>query len=44
MLNEKSLEALTLWDDYFIYSVMFGQNKKAIRELKKLFENHDSPN
>lgn len=37
MLDQKSMEALTLWEDYLIYSVMFGQNKKVSSELKQFF-------
>lgn len=35
MLNEKELKELKLWDDYLIYSVLFGQNKNIVRDLGK---------
>lgn len=37
MLDQKNMEALTLWEDYLIYSVMFGQNKKVSIEMKQFF-------
>ena len=36
-LKEKDKEALTLWNEYLIYSVMFGQNTKVIEEYKSKF-------
>lgn len=36
MLNEKTEEDITLWDEYLIYSVLFGQNKKIIEEYKNI--------
>ena len=38
-LEQKGHEELALWDEYLIYSVMFGQNKEIVKEIKeKYFE------
>lgn len=37
-LSERESKELELWDEYLIYSVMFGQNKKIIEEYEKYFE------
>ena len=37
-LNNKRSEELRLWDDYLIYSVMFGFNKKIINEYSKMIK------
>ncbi len=34
-LDEKTKSELVLWNDYLIYSVMFGDNKKVLDEYKK---------
>ena len=36
LLNDKEKDALNLWDEYLIYSVMFEHNKKIIEDMKKL--------
>lgn len=36
MLDQKTQEDITLWDEYLIYSVLFGQNKKIIEEYKNI--------
>ena len=33
MLDEKELKELKLWEDYLIYSVIFGHNKEIIKNL-----------
>ncbi len=38
MLDEREAKELELWDDYLIYSVMFGQNKKIMEEYEKYIE------
>lgn len=38
LLDEREVSALALWDEYLIYSVMFGQNKKIIDEYTKYIE------
>lgn len=38
MLSEREAKEIELWDDYLIYSVMFGQNKKIIEEYEKYIE------
>ena len=36
-LEDKSKDAITIWDDYLIYSVIFGKNTKIVDEyLEKL--------
>ena len=34
-LDNKELQDIKLWEDYFIYSVMFGINKKSYRKIEK---------
>ncbi len=34
LLDEKSREELIIWDDYLIYSVLFGNNEKIYDEMK----------
>ena len=31
-LKDESKDAITIWDDYLIYSVLFGQNTQIIDE------------
>lgn len=38
MLNEKSSELIAIWEEYMVYSVLFGQNKKIIEEYRKYME------
>ena len=38
MLSEREAKEVELWEDYLIYSVMFGQNKKIIEEYEKYIE------
>lgn len=38
LLNEKDKEELMLWDEYLIYSVIFGLNNKIIKDLSCLIE------
>ena len=38
MLSEQDSNTLGLWDEYLIYSVMFGQNKKIVEEYTKYLE------
>lgn len=38
MLEEKSSELVSVWEDYMVYSVLFGQNQKIIEEYKKYIE------
>jgi len=33
MLNQKEKEDVMLWDDFLVYSVIFGQNKKIKRDI-----------
>ena len=33
MLDEKEVKQLLLWDDYLMYSVIFGHNKVVLKEL-----------
>ena len=33
-LDERTKEEIILWDDYLIYSVIFGDNKKIYNEMK----------
>lgn len=35
-MHEKSINELGLWDEYYICAVILGDNKKSLRELKKL--------
>ena len=35
LLDERETDAVVLWEEYLIYSVMFGQNTKAIEEFEK---------
>ena len=38
LVAEREAKEIELWDDYLIYSVMFGQNKKIIEEYEKYIE------
>ena len=38
MLDEREAKELELWDEYLIYSVMFGHNQKIIEEYEKYIE------
>lgn len=38
MLEEKEREDLIVWNEYLIYSVLFGQNKKIANEYKKYIQ------
>ena len=38
LLSEREAKEIELWEDYLIYSVMFGQNKKVIEEYEKYIE------
>ena len=33
LLNEKTSDDITVWEDYLIYSVMFGQNGEVVNEI-----------
>lgn len=35
VLSEREAKEIKLWEDYLIYSVMFGQNKKIVKEYEK---------
>jgi len=35
MLNQREKEDVMLWDDFLVYSVIFGQNKKIKRDILK---------
>ncbi len=37
-LDEKNSEFINIWDEYLIYSVIFKQNKKIEKEVKKLIK------
>lgn len=37
-LDEREAKEIVLWDEYLIYSVLFGHNKKIIDEYKNLIE------
>lgn len=37
-LNNKKQNELVLWEEYLIYSVLFGINKKLIKELSEVIE------
>lgn len=37
-LDEREAKEIILWDEYLIYSVLFGHNKKIIDEYKDLIE------
>lgn len=38
LLSEREAKEIELWEDYLIYSVMFGQNKKIVEEYEKYIE------
>ena len=38
LLDERTKEEIVLWDDYLIYSVLFGDNKKIYNEMKNKIE------
>lgn len=38
LLNKKEANAIELWEDYLLYSVMFGQNKNIIEEYTKYID------
>ena len=38
LMDEREAKEIELWEDYLIYSVMFGQNKKIIEEYEKHIE------
>ena len=33
LINEKSEKSLILWEDYLIYSVIFNQNTKVVKNM-----------
>ena len=35
LLDERTLEEITLWEDYLVYSVLWGQNEKEIKKYKQ---------
>lgn len=37
LLEDKTSEDITLWEDYLIYSVIFNQNENIIKEYKKYY-------
>ena len=37
-LDERTKEEVVLWDDYLIYSVLFGDNKKISTDMKDMVE------
>lgn len=38
MMDEREAKEIELWEDYLVYSVMFGHNKKVIEEYEKYIE------
>lgn len=38
MLEERTAKEIELWEEYLIYSVMFGQNQKIVEEYEKYIE------
>lgn len=38
-INEKEKEAIALWKEYMIYSVLFGQNKKVVQDVLEVIKN-----
>ena len=38
LLEEREEKEIELWEDYLIYSVMFGQNKKIIEDFEKYMD------
>lgn len=38
MLSERESKDIVLWEEYLIYSVLFGQNKKIVEEYNKYIE------
>ena len=38
MLSEREAKEVELWEDYLIYSVMFGHNKKIVEEYEKYID------
>ena len=39
LLDEKTSDDITVWEDYLIYSVMFGQNKEVVKEIMEKINN-----
>lgn len=39
LLSEQEKEAMVIWEDYLVYSILFNQNKKIIEKYKKYIEN-----
>lgn len=37
MLEDRNKEEIAIWEEYLIYSVMFGQNKKIEEEIKRKY-------
>lgn len=37
-IDEREAKEVKLWDDYLVYSVMFGQNKKVTEDIEKYIE------
>ena len=35
LLSEKNAYTISLWEDYLIYSVVFGQNDVIVKEFEK---------
>lgn len=38
LLNKRESDEIEIWEDYLIYSVMFGQNEKIIKEYEKFIK------
>lgn len=38
LLDEREVKEIELWEDYLIYSVMFGQNKNIVEEFDKYMD------
>ena len=36
VIDERKIDELLIWDDYLIYSVMFGLNTKIVDDFKRL--------
>jgi len=38
LLNEKSKNELIIWEEYLLYSVIFGLNDTIVQEMSKFIE------
>ena len=38
LMNERKKEEINIWEDYLIYSVIFGENTQIVKEIIKIIK------